>query len=47
MLVPLRGKVGVVLGRAVGFMAKIKGLYKVYTKDLQENKVPLFETVIR
>merc|ERR1740124_924762 len=41
----LRGKAAVVLGRAVGFTATLKGLPRAYNKDLQEDKVPLFETV--
>lgn len=41
----LRGKAGIVLGRAVGFTATLKGLPRAYNKDLQEDKVPLFETV--
>ena len=40
-----KGEVGVVLGCAVGFTVKIKGLSRVYTKNLQDDKVPLFETV--
>jgi len=41
----LRGKAGIVLGRAVGFTATLKGLPRAYNKDLQEDKVPLFQTV--
>jgi len=41
----LRGKAGIVLGRAVGFTATLKGLPRAYNKDLQEDKIPLFETV--
>ena len=41
----LRGKAGIVLGRATGFTATLKGLPRAYNKDLQEDKVPLFETV--
>jgi len=41
----LRGKAGTVLGRAVGFTATLKGLPRAYNKDLQEDKIPLFETV--
>jgi argininosuccinate lyase len=33
------------LGRAVGFTATLKGLPRAYNKDLQEDKVPLFEAV--
>ncbi|KAL7542863.1 hypothetical protein ACHAWF_007267 [Thalassiosira exigua] len=41
----LRGKAGVALGRAVGLMATLKGLPRAYNKDLQEDKVPLFDAV--
>jgi len=41
----LRGKAGVALGRAVGFTATLKGLPRAYNKDLQEDKVPLFQSV--
>ena len=41
----LRGKVGFALGRAVGLTTTLKGLPRAYNKDLQEDKVPLFETV--
>jgi len=41
----LRGKAGVALGRAVGFTATLKGLPRAYNKDLQEDKIPLFEAV--
>lgn len=41
----LRGKAGIALGRAVGFTATLKGLPRAYNKDLQEDKVPLFESV--
>lgn len=41
----LRGKAGIILGKAVGFTATLKGLPRSYNKDLQEDKVPLFETV--
>lgn len=41
----LRGKAGVTLGRTVGMLAVLKGLPRAYNKDLQEDKVPLFETV--
>jgi len=40
----LRGKAGIILGKAVGFTATLKGLPRAYNKDLQEDKVPLFET---
>jgi argininosuccinate lyase len=41
----LRGKAGMALGKAVGFTATLKGLPRAYNKDLQEDKVPLFEGV--
>ncbi len=41
----LRGKAGVALGRAVGLAATLKGLPRAYNKDLQEDKVPLFQAV--
>ena len=41
----LRGKAGIMLGRAVGFTATLKGLPRAYNKDLQEDKVPLFDAV--
>lgn len=41
----LRGKAGIALGRAVGLTATLKGLPRAYNKDLQEDKVPLFESV--
>mmetsp|Transcript_9569 Transcript_9569/g.12656 ORF Transcript_9569/g.12656 Transcript_9569/m.12656 type:complete len:469 (-) Transcript_9569:618-2024(-) len=41
----LRGKAGIALGRMVGFTATLKGLPRAYNKDLQEDKVPLFEAV--
>eukprot|EP00594_Rhizosolenia_setigera_P015466 CAMPEP_0178958706 /NCGR_PEP_ID=MMETSP0789-20121207/11804_1 /TAXON_ID=3005 /ORGANISM="Rhizosolenia setigera, Strain CCMP 1694" /LENGTH=461 /DNA_ID=CAMNT_0020641467 /DNA_START=95 /DNA_END=1477 /DNA_ORIENTATION=+ len=41
----LRGKAGILLGKAVGFTATLKGLPRAYNKDLQEDKVPLFEAV--
>lgn len=41
----LRGKAGVALGRSVGLMATLKGLPRAYNKDLQEDKVPLFDAV--
>ena len=41
----LRGKAGIALGRAVGFTATLKGLPRAYNKDLQEDKVPLFQAV--
>ncbi|KAL7426398.1 hypothetical protein ACHAXH_000440 [Discostella pseudostelligera] len=41
----LRGKAGVAIGRSVGIMATLKGLPRAYNKDLQEDKVPLFDAV--
>uniref|UniRef100_A0A7S1BCH6 Argininosuccinate lyase n=2 Tax=Corethron hystrix TaxID=216773 RepID=A0A7S1BCH6_9STRA len=41
----LRGKAGIALGRAVGFTATLKGLPRAYNKDLQEDKVQLFDAV--
>jgi argininosuccinate lyase len=41
----LRGKAGMALGRAVGFTATLKGLPRAYNKDLQEDKVGLFNSV--
>lgn len=41
----LRGKAGVALGKAVGFTATLKGLPRAYNKDLQEDKILLFDAV--
>lgn len=41
----LRGKAGIAIGRSVGIMATLKGLPRAYNKDLQEDKVPLFDAV--
>jgi len=41
----LRGKAGIMMGKAVGVLATLKGLPRAYNKDLQEDKVPLFEAV--
>lgn len=41
----LRGKAGIALGRQVGFTATLKGLPRAYNKDLQEDKVPLFNAI--
>mmetsp|Transcript_30558 Transcript_30558/g.50774 ORF Transcript_30558/g.50774 Transcript_30558/m.50774 type:complete len:471 (+) Transcript_30558:84-1496(+) len=41
----LRGKAGIALGKAVGMTATLKGLPRAYNKDLQEDKVPLFQAV--
>jgi argininosuccinate lyase len=37
-----RGKAGTLLGYLTGLMATLKGLPSTYDKDLQEDKVPLF-----
>ncbi len=39
-----RGKAGALLGKLTGLLATLKGLPSAYDKDLQEDKVPLFET---
>ena len=41
----LRGKAGIAIGRSVGIMTTLKGLPRAYNKDLQEDKVPLFDAV--
>jgi argininosuccinate lyase len=41
----LRGKAGMAIGRSVGMLATLKGLPRAYNKDLQEDKVPLFDAV--
>jgi len=41
----LRGKAGIMMGKAMGVLATLKGLPRAYNKDLQEDKVPLFEAV--
>ena len=41
----LRGKAGMALGRTTGFTATLKGLPRAYNKDLQEDKIGLFESV--
>ena len=38
-----RGKTGTLIGRLVGFKTTLKGLPSAYDKDLQEDKVPLFD----
>ncbi|XP_002119719.2 argininosuccinate lyase-like [Ciona intestinalis] len=40
----IRGKCGTIIGKAMGFLTTLKGLPSTYNKDLQEDKVPLFET---
>jgi argininosuccinate lyase len=39
-----RGKASTIIGRLTGMLTLIKGLPSAYDKDLQEDKVPLFET---
>ena len=38
-----RGKAGTMIGLLTGFMATLKGLPSTYDKDLQEDKVPVFQ----
>lgn len=38
-----RGKAGMLLGLLTGLMATLKGLPSTYDKDLQEDKVPVFQ----
>ena len=38
-----RGKAGILLGLLTGLMAALKGLPSTYDKDLQEDKVPVFQ----
>ena len=38
-----RGKAGTLLGKLVGLLATLKGLPSTYDKDLQEDKIPVFE----
>ncbi|WP_162787756.1 argininosuccinate lyase [Anaerolinea thermolimosa] len=38
-----RGKAGTMIGRLTGLLAVLKGLPSAYDKDLQEDKVPVFE----
>jgi argininosuccinate lyase len=39
-----RGKAGTIIGRLTGLLSVLKGLPSAYDKDLQEDKVPVFET---
>jgi argininosuccinate lyase len=39
-----RGKTGMLIGRLVGLLTTLKGLPSAYDKDLQEDKVPVFES---
>jgi argininosuccinate lyase len=41
----IRGKTGTVYGRLMGLLTVMKGLPLAYNKDMQEDKVPVFETV--
>jgi argininosuccinate lyase len=38
-----RGKSGILIGRLTGLLATLKGLPSAYDKDLQEDKLPIFE----
>jgi argininosuccinate lyase len=38
-----RGKSGAIIGRLVGLLTTLKGLPSAYDKDLQEDKIPVFE----
>ncbi len=38
-----RGKAGTMIGLLTGFMATLKGLPSTYDKDLQEDKIPVFQ----
>lgn len=38
-----RGKAGTIIGRLCGLLTTLKGLPSTYDKDLQEDKVPVFE----
>lgn len=38
-----RGKAGTMIGLLAGFMSALKGLPSTYDKDLQEDKVPVFQ----
>jgi len=38
-----RGKAGTLLGHLTGFLATLKGLPSTYDKDLQEDKLPVFQ----
>jgi argininosuccinate lyase len=43
MLELVRGKSGTLIGRLAGLLAVLKGLPSAYDKDLQEDKIPVFE----
>jgi argininosuccinate lyase len=38
-----RGKAGMMIGLLTGFMSTLKGLPSTYDKDLQEDKIPVFQ----
>ena len=40
----VRGRSGVLIGRLTGLLTTLKGLPSAYDKDLQEDKLPVFET---
>ncbi len=40
----IRGKTGTVYGRLMGFLSMMKALPMAYNKDMQEDKVPVFQT---
>ena len=42
----IRGKSGRVLGNLTGLIAMLKGLPSTFNKDMQEDKEPLFDTVL-
>jgi len=44
MLELARGKTGGMIGRLTGLLSTLKGLPSAYDKDLQEDKVPVFES---
>lgn len=39
----VRGKSGILIGKLTGLLATLKGLPSAYDKDLQEDKLPVFE----
>lgn len=41
----IRGKTGTLIGKLTGFLCVLKGLPSTYNKDLQEDKLALFDTV--
>ncbi|XBW37818.1 hypothetical protein QEN19_003393 [Hanseniaspora menglaensis] len=42
----LRGKSGRIFGNMAGFMMSLKGIPSTYNKDMQEDKEPLFDTLL-